>query len=314
MNMKKKILVKIPGHEEFSVGYNGRSGNAVVVGADSAIGCALARSLADAGFDVIGLGEAKTSPCAGLAEYRRTDYASFGVPADCNLVLFCHDAALNADRHVPALTALCRELAAQRTDANQVHVCLFTPANACEADKGRVKEDSPLCPHSIRELAHVQAEMTLHAWCFLSHMAIIPNIFRYGELYADLPAGLTLAGHLSACIRRRRNNEQLESPGLGNQKRTLTHLDDLAVAVAALLKQDFIPSVINIPGETMAIIDYLILLDNHPEQEMPMVSRYDDDLPWGVGDRVLSPALFKSELPAFRPKYRFSQWLSGLSC
>ncbi len=309
--MKKTLLVKLPGHEEFSVSYNGRSRSAVIVGIDTAMGCALARSLSAVGFDVIGLGETENAPCDRLAEYRRTDYASYGIPLDCNLVLFCHDAALRADRHVDALNSLCRELSVQRTSANQIHVCLFTPANACESGKGRIRENSPLCPHSLRELAHVQAEMTLHAWCFVSRTAILPNVFRHGELYADMPAELPLAGHVNACLRKRRTHERLESPGLGTQKRTLTHLDDFSDAVAALLRRDFIPSVINIPGETMAIIDYMILLDDSPDGGMAMGTSHDDDLPWGIGDRVLSPAEFKAELPDFKPKYRFKEWLVG---
>ena len=312
--MKKDLEFNMRGVRGTMTGrYNGRSENAVVVGVDTAIGLAMAHALHEGGFGVIGFGETETAPCGGLVDYRTTDYTAYGIPDDCNLVLFCHDAASHLDRHAVALDALCRELAARRRDDNQVHVCCFTPANACAADKGRVKETSPLCPHTRRELAYVRAEMTLHAWCFASRMAILPNIFRHGELYADLPAGLPLAGHVNACLRKRRRHEPLVAPGLGMQRRTLTHLDDFAAMVAALLKRDLIPSVVNIPGETFSVIDYMIPLDDSPAMEMPMAADgHDDDLPWGVSDCVLSTALFKSEV-AYRLRHRFREWAAALS-
>ena len=58
--MKKKVLLKLPGEKEPAiVSYQGRSRQAVIIGVDTDMGCALARSLSTVGFQVIGLDEAE---------------------------------------------------------------------------------------------------------------------------------------------------------------------------------------------------------------------------------------------------------------
>ena len=252
-----------------------------IVGTDTAIGAALARSMADAGFDI--------------AESA----------ADSRLVLYCHDAALDAEGHVSALDALCRSLAATHTSNRQVRVCVFTPANACGESPRVIRETTPLLPRCRRDFAYAQAEMLLHAWYGMSHTAILPTVFRHGELYCAPDAKIPLAGHVNACIRKAQSGQPLTMPGLGIQKRTLTHLDDFADAVASILSNDFPPSIVNIPGETMAIADYTNDICDRYGVE-PVLGKYpfDDDLPWGIGDRVLSAALFRSE-STFRPKRSF---------
>ena len=304
--MKKKVLLNLPGEKEPAiVSYQGRSRQAVIIGVDTDMGCALARSLSTVGFQVIGLGEAEKTADDALAAYRKSDYATFGVPDECNLVLYCHDAMGDADRHVGILETLCRELAASRTDANQVHVCVFTPASACAAAR-RIREDTALLPHSLRDMVCVQAEMTLHAWCFKSRMTIIPQIIRHGELYG------VEGGHVASCLRRAASGQDLLIPGLGNQKRTLTHIEDFADAAAKLLKDDFPPSPINIPGEEMDIIEYVSPIADRYDLKL-LMSRdcFSEELPWGVGDCALSSALFKSEFPSFRLRHSFQKWLSS---
>ncbi len=104
VKLKKTIEFTMPGVEGKMVGsYDGRSENAVVIGVDTAIGFALAHALHAEGFGVIGQGDAKKAPCSLLKEYRQTDYKSYDIPADCNLVLFCHDVAAHVERHLAAL-------------------------------------------------------------------------------------------------------------------------------------------------------------------------------------------------------------------
>ena len=303
--MRKKVLLRLPGEEEPAiVSYQGRSRQAVIIGVDTDMGRALARSLSAVGFQVIGFGEADDASDDALAEYRLTDYASFGVPEECNLVLYCHDAMEDAARHVVILETLCRELAASRTDANQVHVCVFTPASACESAP-RIRENAAVLPHSLREMACVQAEMTLHAWCFKSHTTIIPQIIRHGELY-----GID-GGHVASCLHRAVSGQNLLIPGLGNQKRTLTHIEDFANAAATLLKDDFPPSPINIPGENMDVIEYVGPIADHYGLDLLMsIDCFSEELPWGVGDCALSASLFKSEFPSFRLHHSFQKWLA----
>ncbi len=263
---------------------------AIIGAADTAMGRALARSLRSAGFEVLDVG------------------ISGDIPAECNLVLYCHDAAVETARHATILELLCHKLAATRTPDSQVHVCVFTPAGACAAST-HIREEAALHPHSLRELAYVQAEMALLAWNAVSSATIVPHIFRHGELYGEVDS-LRPSSHVSACLEQARAGRGLLLPGLGAQKRTLTHIDDFADAVSALLKQDLWPSPINIHGERLAIIDYMNAIAEHFGVELAM-SRdcRSEDLPRSFGDFVLSSALFNSEV-AFKPRYRFKKWLA----
>ena len=307
--MRKKVTITLPGGDAPTViSYQGRSRQALVVGADTEMGRALSRSLSAAGFLVVGLGEAESAPADCLSEYRRTDYASFDVPDECNLVLYCHDAAGDTARHAVILETLCAELAATRADGRQVSVCVFTPSSACEPSRRTVREDARLHPHSLRELACVQAEMALHAWYCKSHTTILPVVFRHGELYG------VANGHVAVCLRQALGRPQcLAIPGFGNPRRTLTHIDDFSDAVASLLKDDLTPSPINIPGENLEVIEYVGAIADHFGLELGMSREcFSEDLPWGVGDCALSASLFKSEVPAFRLRHRFKSWLSQI--
>ena len=319
--MQKTMEFTMPGVEGTMTGvYEGRSKNAVIIGVDTAIGYALAHSMRRAGFDVIGYGEMKKSPCDWLKEYHTTDYKSYDdIPEDCNRLLFCHDAALHTDRHVPALDALCRKLAENRMEkhSRQITVCLFTPANACECKGKLITEEAGLLPRSRRDVAYAHAELTMHAWYVLARTNILPKFFRYGELYADMPDELPLAGHVMACLKKVRRHERLVSPGLGNLMRQVTHLEDFANMVAVAVKQDFMPSVTNIAGEPMSVLDYMIPLEDNPDKEMPMdVGHYDDDYPDGIGDRVLYSPQFQPGRKFYlgcKPCHKYEEWAASLT-
>ena len=318
--MQKTLEFTMPGIKGKMTGvYEGRSKIAVIIGVDTAIGFALAHSMRRAGFDVIGFGEMAKAPCGGLLEYHRTDYTSYDdIPYECNRLLFCHDAAIHTERHAPALDALCKKLAEKRMDrsSRQITVCLFTPANACECNGKLITEDAGLLPRSRRDLAYAHAELMMHAWYVLAKTNILPKFFRYGELYADMPDELPLAGHVMACLRRVRRHERLASPGLGNLMRNLTHLEDFANMVAVAVKQDFIPSVTNIAGETMSVLEYMIPLESNSGKEMVMdIGHYDDDYPDGIGDRVLYSPQFqpgRKYYLGYKPTHRYKDWAAAL--
>ena len=156
----------------------------------------------------------------------------------------------------------------------------------------------------------------MHTWYVLANTNILPKFFRYGELYADMPEELPLAGHVNACLRKVRRGERLVSPGLGNIMRTLTHLEDFANMVAVAVKQDFMPAVTNIAGEAMSVLDYMFPLENSPDGEMLMdIGHYDDDYPQGVGDRILYSPQFQPVRKFFlgyKPIHKYEEWAASL--
>ena len=253
------------------------------------------------------LGTAFSRLCPDVIPYDLSA-APPSLPRDCDLLLFCPDDTFSADLQDACLQSLCRELAATRT--SQLHVACFVPATAY-APRGRtLRADAVPSPHSLRDLTALRHALTLQAWCAISRTTILPNVFIHGELYGDDSPNHPLPGHVAASLRLAHAHQPLPLPGLGLQRRTLTHLDDFAAAVAQLLSLSLIPPTIAIPGETFTIIDYLDAIANRFDAPLvPSDNPHSDDLPWGLGDRLIAAAPLKAELPDFRPAHRFRDWL-----
>ena len=303
------------------------SGFSIIIGIDTFIGSHLAKAMVASGHQVIGYGtrdvkvsfaaqkhaEATALPVA--ITYKPTDYLHYNLPAECNLVCFCHDVALDRDLHVQALSALCDHLAASHSKDRQVHLAYFSSTNICNANGRRISEDSEIYPHCLRDAAVAQAEMLLKTWCSLSDNAISPHIFRYGELYGEEDCFPTPAGHVNECLTMARQGKSLVFYGNLNQKRTLTHIDDFAAAVVEVLRHDLTPSRVNIPGEHLMVVDFLMGISGHYGVDWePTVSRpvvVDENVPFASSDRLLNAAVFKSIVPNFKPKHHFKSWLSN---
>ena len=300
--------------EEMDLRYEGRSEDVIIIGVDTFIGSHLATVMADAGHQVIGYGAADMVALPVAITYKKTDYLHYDLPSDCHLVCFCHDVALDREQHVKALSALCEHLAASHSQDNQVHLAYFSSTNICNANGRRIREDSEIYPHCLRDAAVAQAENLLKTWCSLSGNAIAPHVFRYGELYGEEGRFPTPAGHVNECLAMARQGKSLLFYGNLNQKRTLTHIDDFAAAVAEVLRRGFTPSRVNIPGEHLMVVDFLMGISGHygvdwePTASRPPV--VDENVPFASSDRLLNAAVFKSLVPDFKPKHKFANWLS----
>ena len=274
-----------------------RSQKVVIVGSDTFIGSSLAKAMKSAGRDVM--------PCP-------SDNDSIAsIPDGCNTVLFCHDVSMETERHAAMLDDLCRRLAEKRNAGNAVHLCLFTPAMVCQPIGGIVREDSPTRPNGRCGVASCHAELLLHAWQEMTSNAIISHIFRYGELYGEPCGNETNLGHLNAALQLARHGKSIQMRGLGLQKRSLTHIDDFSRAVAAVLSEYGLPRIVNIPGERMAIAQYMNAIAaafNVGLVYQSSKTDFDENLPPYSGDYVLSSSVFRG-LVAFKPQYKFMKWL-----
>lgn len=285
----------------------------VIIGADTFIGSHMAKAMADSGHKVIAYGMNKAMTLPDAITYYTTDYLHYNLSPDYKLVLFCHDVAMDRDLHVQALSALCEHLDAIHSVDRQVHLVYFSSTNICNANGHRISENSEIYPHCLRDAAVVQAEMLLKTWCSLSRNAIVPHVFRHGELYGESDAFPTPAGHVNECLTLARRGRPLEFYGNLNQARTLTHVDDFAEAVVAVLEEGFTPSRINIPGEKVTVVDFLMGIAEHygvewePTIQRPVV--LNENVPFLSSDRLLNAAVFKSIVPDFKPKHKFANWL-----
>ena len=158
------------------------------------------------------------------------------------------------------------------------------------------------------------AQMLLKTWCSISRNAVAPHVFRYGELYGEADAFPTHAGHVNECLALARQGKTLVFYGNLNQARTLTHVDDFASAVAAVLQEDFTPSRINIPGEKVTVAEFLQKIAEHYGVEWELTTQrpsvLDENVPYLACDRLLNAAVFKSIVPDFKPKHKFANWLA----
>jgi nucleoside-diphosphate-sugar epimerase len=296
-----RYKVQFPGiGEPIVMRMQARSRNVALVGSDTFIGSALAKAMEAS--------ERHVMPCQSASA------ADVSIPDGCNTVLFCHDVYMETERHAALLDALCRRLAEKHADGNPVHVCVFTPAAVCQPTGGVVRENSPTRPYGRWGVAACHAELLLHAWQEMTSNAIIPHIFRYGELYGEPCGKETGLGHLNAALRLARQGKPVQMRGFGLQKRSLTHVDDFSRAVAAVLAEYGLPRIVNIPGERMPIAQYMNAIAaafNVGLEYQASKADFDENQPSFSSDCVLSAAVFRS-LVAYKPKIRFMKWLETI--
>ena len=296
-----RYKVQVPGiGEPMVLRMQARSQEVALVGCDTFMGAGLAKAMETAGRHVV--------------PFHGTDIAAVSVPDGCNMVLFCHDVSLDAERHAMMLDALCRRLAENRTADKAVHVCVFTPAAVCQTTNGVVREDSPTRPCGRCGVAACHAEMLLHAWVEMTHNAILPHIFRHGELYGEPCGNETNMGHLNTALRLARQGKPIQMRGFGLQKRSLTHIDDFSRAVAAVLAEYGLPRIVNIPGERVAIAQYMNAIAaafNVGLEYQASKASFDENLPSYSGDCVLSSTVFRG-LVTFKPQHKFMKWLLSM--
>ena len=296
-----RYKVQVPGvGDPMVLRMQARSQNVTLIGSDTFIGGSLAKAMTAAGRHIM----------PSLSD----NIADVSIPEGCNTVLFCHDVSMETERHAAMLDALCRRLSEKHADGNAVHVCLFTPATVCQPSGGIVREDSPTRPNGRCGVAACHAELLLHAWQEMTSNAIIPHIFRYGELYGEPCGKETRLGHLNAALQLARQGKPIQMRGFGLQKRTLTHIDDFSHAVAAILSEYGLPRIVNIPGERMAIAQYMNAIAaafNVGLDYQASKTDFDENLPPYSGDCVLSSSVFRG-LVTFKPQYKFMKWLKTI--
>ena len=281
--------------DECLVSLEGRSKTVALIGADTFLGRRLADALRSRGRTVTELGASE--PLRG-----------FRLPAETNQVLFCHDVSLEREAHQRLLQELCQALDDSCDGERQVCLAYFASANHCRTNGRPVREDAPPSPQNLRELAVAHCELALRAWNVLSRNSILPVILRYGELYGEADDAPTRAGHLNECLAAARAGRPVVFGGNLAQRRTLTHVADAAAAAALLLEKELLPDIVNLPGEVLTIGEYLDAIAECYQVELKLQARplsSDENLHPVAADRVLSAALFKSELPAFRPQHKF---------
>lgn len=221
------------------------------------------------------------------------------------VLFFAHDVASSFHEHIASLDACCRRLVAA---GRPVIIVYPSSANICECRRGRIRENSTTLPHCDRERAICDAEALLRSFAADSRGLITPLILRHGELYGDAPVA-PISGHLNSLLSIARAGRPLPLPGLGLQKRTLTHIDDFAAAALSLLAVPDLPTVVNIPGETSSIIDYSVAVATRYSVDIETSAPvFDDNITPFAPSRLLSNSLFKS-LSSFTPKHSFARWL-----
>ena len=91
-------------------------------------------------------------------------------------------------------------------------------------------------------------------------------------------------------------------------------IDDFADAVVEVLRHDLAPGRVNIPGENLMVVDFLMGISGHYGVDWePTIRRPDavnENVPFASCDRLLDAAVFKSVVSGFKPKHRFKSWLA----
>ncbi len=288
-----------------------KSNKILVIGSDTYLGAHFTKYWLAAGYEVYGCGRAtKLDESLSRAKYFTGDYSTWHFPI-CNYdwILLCLDPRDGLDLHLKILESLCDHLVNQGLKS---HLCYPSSFAVCEGNSQRpLEEKASLTPHSELEMTIAAAELYLRMRSCRADGKLLTYILRMGEIYGDEFGFDDAPGLFNFYLRNAVRGDELPMYGLGLKRRTFTHIADACNFAIQYMKLDFPPNTMNVPGENMRIVDFLMAIACHYEVETPLASPDENNVYCNrfAGNQVLSRKLATS-LINYELKYEFKAWLS----
>ena len=292
-----------------------RCNNVFIVGADTYLGTHFAKYWLEENRNVYGCGTAKVlSEDLKQVHYSQSDFASWDfADKSFDWFMICLTPAMNTISYLTALKSFCDYI-----DQNQLspHVCFPSSFMICESKSHKsISEECILDPHSEYEMNLAMAEQYLNMRSCHLETNLLPYVVRLGEVYGDeiqRDDATILPGMINSAWQAAIAGEPITMYGLGEKKRTFTHIADACRFVIEYLKLDFAPRKVNVPGEKMRLVEAIMAMAVQYDVETPLAAATQNNVFFNkfAGDQVLSEALAK-KLIAYEPRFNFKRWLSA---
>ncbi len=289
------------------------SNRVYIVGADTYIGAHLAKYWLKSGSEVCGCGMSLHLPAElESVHYMPTDYKTWSfADLDYDWIIICLEPPSTAEQYLGIMRSFCDYVEMHKLESC---ICYISTFLICKSNSKRaITEDCCLTPRSEYEMAIAAAESYLAMRSYRSDNILQAHIIRMGELYGcELTMrDANVSGLLRMSIRDAMDGRPLTMYGLGLKKRTVTHVADACRFAISYMNLDFAPRRINVPGEKMQIVKFLMAIACHygvdvglaaAEQHSIFFNRY-------AGDQALSDSLARSLVP-YKAQHSFNGWLS----
>lgn len=305
--MGKTLKMKICGRDS-ELKFPTRERSVYIFGCDSYIGQHITRCWHSHGYKVFGCGKNDNNSEIPFYAYMKYDSPEWHIPdVKYSWLLFCHDPHDGYDQHITLLRKFCEQL---KTLPGKWRVMYPSSVMICHRTRGTIKEQDPLIPHNRLEMAVVSAENWLQTYTYETRGSIVPFIFRFGDLYGSELHHSQPTGLVSVLMDKALHGQVLPIPCLGDQYRTLLHINDACESAVAIMESDLPPQCINIPGESRRIIEMITLLTEkyHLKTRITRGDELNDDFSIYTGDRKTSRTFF-AHIVDYKPKHSFKKWL-----
>ena len=284
-----------------------------VVGADSYLGGHFVKYWLENGCEVHGCGEQHlANELLKQIKYSVTDYLTWHLPVtDYDWIIICLDPAQNSKKYLGSIQGLCNYIESNKITAP---ICYPSSYMICETNSKRaISENVRITPHSEYEMNIAAAELYLTMRSYRTDGLLLSYILRMGELYGqEITFGYIVAtpGLINEYWKNAMAGNSLDMYGLGLKKRTVTHIADACRFAIKYMNLDFAPRIINVPGERMQVVDFLMAIASHYNVNTSLVSPAQNNIFCNrfSGNQVLSDKLAKA-LVKYEHRYTFKRWL-----
>ena len=184
----------------------------------------------------------------------------------------------------------------------------------CLSQGSSISEESFIYPRTEKNLAWVTGEYIINVMSCNELCMATPCIVRIGSCYGNEIHSKTKKeyGFINQLIHNAAEKHCVKVPRPGDSMRTLTHISDVCESIFRLMSVDFLPDIINIPGENFLLSDICEKIAKHCKANVTYFTPKANDQDYFIGDQHLSDELFKSQCDYIR-KINFEDWLNNIT-
>ena len=230
-------------------------------------------------------------------------------PIISDVLFVCLEPDFGFETYICKIKGICTEILKTGFGGK---IFLLSSGAVCLSQGAAISEESSVCPRTEKNLAWVTGEYIINMMGYDERCVATPGVIRIGSCYGneiDFKSERNY-GVINRMIYDAAKKHCIEVPIPGDALRTVTHISDVCESIIRLMSIEFLPDIINIPGEELSLSDISKKIAKRFNAKLSYFSPKANDQDFFVGDQHLSDELFKTQCDYVR-QINFDEWLNS---